>query len=109
MKYFITLMLFFSYSFAIAEIKTKYLLVNKSNRQLLIFFDNGEVKDFSISLGFEPYGTKVKKGDGKTPEGLYFIEKKIVDSAFHLALQISYPNPWDIRRALSLNNIQADK
>ena len=65
--------------------------------------NNGEIKTFSISLGFEPLGKKIKKGDGKTPEGLYYIDKKIKDSSFYLALQISYPNPWDIRRALNLN------
>jgi murein L,D-transpeptidase YafK len=86
-----------------ADIKTNYLIINKSSRQLVIFLNNGEIKSFSISLGFEPYGTKVKKGDGKTPEGLYYIENKIKESSFYLALQISYPNPWDIRRALSLN------
>ena len=58
---------------------------------------------FKISLGFEPIGTKIKKGDGKTPEGLYFIEDKIRKSSFFLALKVSYPNPWDIRRALELN------
>ena len=31
------------------------------------------------------------------------VENKIKESSFYLALQISYPNPWDIRRALSLN------
>ena len=99
----ITVLIFLFNSLAVAEIKTKYLLVNKSSRQLLVFLNNGDIKNFSISLGFEPFGTKVKKGDGKTPEGLYFIEKKIENSAFYLALQISYPNPWDIRRALSIN------
>ena len=86
-----------------ADIKTNYLIINKSSRQLVIFLNNGEIKNFSISLGFEPFGTKVKKGDGKTPEGLYYIENKIKESSFYLALQISYPNPWDIRRALNLN------
>ena len=31
------------------------------------------------------------------------IVDKIKDSSFFLALKISYPNPWDIRRALELN------
>ena len=61
---------------------------------------NNIIKQFNISLGFEPIGKKVKQGDGKTPEGLYFIEEKISNSAFFLALKISYPNPWDIRQAL---------
>ena len=101
---FLVLLFFLLYSgFTFADIKINYLIINKSSRQLLIFLNNGEIKNFSISLGFEPFGTKVKRGDGKTPEGLYYIENKIKDSSFYLALQISYPNPWDIRRALSLN------
>ena len=99
-----TLLLLLLYcGITLAETQTKYLLINKSNRELLAFLSNGEIKSFVISLGFEPFGRKVKKGDGKTPEGLYYIERKIRDSSFYLALQISYPNPWDIRRALSLN------
>ena len=42
-----------------------------------ITIENGKIKTFSVSLGFEPNGKKTKKGDGKTPEGLYYIERKI--------------------------------
>ena len=56
---------------------TKYLLINKSSRELIVFLDNGEKEIFSISLGFEPVGKKTKRGDGKTPEGLYYIDNKI--------------------------------
>tara|TARA_B100000963_G_C22627657_1_gene673235 strand:+ start:2197 stop:2544 length:348 start_codon:yes stop_codon:yes gene_type:complete len=56
-----------------------------------------------ISLGFEPLGKKIKKGDGKTPEGIYYIEKKISNSSYYLALKISYPNKWDKLRAKDLN------
>ena len=80
-----------------------FIIVNKSERTLSILKDGKTLKKFNISLGFEPTGKKVKKGDGKTPEGLYFIEKKLEKSSFFLALQVSYPNPWDIRRALKLD------
>ena len=78
-----------------------YLLVDKSNRELNLVKNKKIVKKFKISLGFEPIGKKIKQGDGKTPEGLYFIDKKIRNSSYFLALQISYPNPWDIRQALA--------
>ena len=78
-----------------------YILVDKSFRKLSIINGESILKTFDISLGFEPVGKKTKQGDGKTPEGLYFIEKKLSKSAFYLALQISYPNPWDIRQALT--------
>ena len=104
-KYIIYIILFiFSFNISISLANTKYLIINKSNRELIVFLEDGLKKKFSISLGFEPYGKKIKKGDGKTPEGLYFINKKIQDSSFYMALKISYPNPWDIRRALSLNS-----
>ncbi len=78
-----------------------YLLVDKSNRELNLVKNKKIVKKFKISLGFEPIGKKIKQGDGKTPEGLYFIDKKIRNSSYFLALQISYPNPWDTRQALA--------
>ena len=72
-KIFLIIFLYIS----IAESNTKYLLINKSNRELIVFLNDGEIKNFSISLGFEPFGKKIKKGDGKTPEGLYYIDRKI--------------------------------
>lgn len=99
--YYISIFFFYSQTSALGN--AKYILVNKSDRELKIFLENGKIKTFSVSLGFEPNGKKTKKGDGKTPEGLYYIERKIQNSSFYLALQISYPNPWDIRRALDLN------
>ena len=35
------------------------------------------IKEYRIDLGFDPIGHKYFKGDGKTPEGLYFISKKV--------------------------------
>ena len=102
-KYFqliISIIFFLSLSEAVSN--TRYLQINKADRKLIIFLDNGKEETFTVSLGFEPFGKKIKKGDGKTPEGLYYITRKVKDSAFYLALQISYPNPWDIRRALSM-------
>ena len=80
-----------------------FVIVNKSERNIVLYKKGEELNRFSISLGFEPVGTKIKKGDGKTPEGLYFIEEKLSKSSFYLALKISYPNSWDIRRALEMD------
>ena len=80
-----------------------FIIVNKQARTILVYEKGKILEKFPISLGFAPIGTKVKKGDGKTPEGLYYIEQKLQNSSFYLALKISNPNPWDIRRALNLN------
>ena len=94
--------LFFIHCLSAAEI-IDFIVVNKEKRNIIMYKKGEIINTFNISLGFEPIGTKVKRGDGKTPEGLYYIEDKIRESSFFLALKVSYPNPWDIRRALELN------
>ena len=52
-----------------------------------------------IQLGHDPVGPKRQQGDGRTPEGRYGIDGANPDSAYHLALHVSYPSPADIARA----------
>ena len=52
------------------------IIVDKSQRILKLLKDGSIVKTYNIDLGFEPIGHKQKRGDGKTPEGLYYINKK---------------------------------
>ncbi|MCG3117086.1 MAG: L,D-transpeptidase family protein [Candidatus Manganitrophus sp. SA1] len=64
-----------------------------------LFREGRLLKVYDVSLGGEPVGHKVQEGDQRTPEGIYQIDFKKSDSAFHLALHISYPGPQDIRNA----------
>lgn len=41
----------------------------------------------------------MQEGDSKTPEGIYKLDFKKSDSAFHKAFHISYPNSNDIAKA----------
>ena len=84
------------------------LIVDKSLRTLQVIKSGAIVKIFSIDLGFDPIGHKHFKGDGKTPEGLYYISKKSTNSDFHLSLQVSYPNKWDKRNADNFNRNAGD-
>ena len=84
------------------------ILVDKSLRTLQIIQKGAVIETFSIDLGFDPIGHKHFKGDGKTPEGLYFISKKSTTSDFYMALQISYPNNWDKRNAISFGKNAGD-
>ena len=84
------------------------IIVDKSFRNLQIIKNGAIVKKFTIDLGFDPIGHKHFKGDGKTPEGLYFISNKSTNSNFHLSLQISYPNKWDQRNADNFNRNAGD-
>lgn len=81
------------------QLSADHVLVEKTKRRLTLFSDGQVLKRYKISLGREPEGAKVRSGDNRTPEGLYYIDYRIQDSDFHLALHISYPNEADIRRA----------
>ena len=58
---------------------------------MVLHSDGKVIETYNISLGFEPVGKKIKRGDGKTPEGLYFIENKLKESAFFFGLKDFLP------------------
>jgi murein L,D-transpeptidase YafK len=70
--------------------------VHKADRKMYLLHHDRVLKTYDIALGFAPQGHKQFEGDGKTPEGQYFISYKNPDSDFHLSLKISYPNEADI-------------
>jgi hypothetical protein len=43
-------------------------------------------------LGKQPVGDKLKIGDNRTPEGVFFIDFKKPESRFYKSLHISYPD-----------------
>ena len=78
------------------------VVVNKGARKMYLLNDKRVLKEYDIFLGFAPTGHKEIEGDGKTPEGLYRIDRRNPNSRFHLSLGISYPNAQDIAHARSL-------
>ena len=75
--------------------KVDRVLVEKSARRLSIFREGNELKSYRVALGRSPVGPKEQEGDMKTPEGLYKIDTRNPQSAFHLALHVSYPSEAD--------------
>ena len=71
----------------------------KSDRILIAYQDGKPVRRVSIALGFAPTGDKERQGDGRTPEGLFRIDRKNPQSRFHLSLGIDYPQAQDLERA----------
>lgn len=69
--------------------------VHKGARKMYLLHHDKVLKSYNISLGFAPAGHKQFEGDGKTPEGTYFIDRRNPNSEFHLSLGISYPNEAD--------------
>ncbi|MEM1373501.1 MAG: L,D-transpeptidase family protein [Pseudomonadota bacterium] len=79
-----------------------FLLAYKEDRKLLLMHGDRVLRSFDFELGFAPGGDKTVEGDGKTPEGLYFIDRRNPNSKFHLSLGISYPNAADRAAARAL-------
>lgn len=75
--------------------------VHKADRKLYLLHNDKVLKSYDIGLGFQPVGHKQFEGDGKTPEGAYYISYKNPNSTYHLSLKISYPNETDIAFAES--------
>jgi len=76
-----------------------HILIEKSANTLTASLDGEIVMQAQISLGFSPTGDKQQEGDGKTPEGLFSIDRRNPRSSFYLSLGIDYPQPEDIARA----------
>lgn len=71
------------------------LQVLKTERRLFLLHHNDILEQYEIGLGFAAAGPKRFKGDGKTPEGHYFIDARNPGSSYHLSLRVSYPNDED--------------
>ena len=68
-------------------------VVFKAERRLRLYRGESLLREYRISLGFNPVGNKEIEGDGKTPEGRYVIDGRNPKSQYHLSLHISYPTP----------------
>ena len=82
-----------------ARLMADSILVDKSDRKLTLDYRGEPVKTYGIALGRSPVGDKTRRGDGKTPEGLYFISGRNPQSKYHLSLRVSYPTREQRTRA----------
>ena len=75
------------------------IVVDKSDRTLSLLSGTRVLKTYHVAFGRRPQGRKDFEGDDRTPEGRYVIDRRNVNSKYHLALHVSYPNADDVRRA----------
>jgi murein L,D-transpeptidase YafK len=71
------------------------VIVWKNSRTMALVRNDVYVRAYRINLGFSPDGHKNEYGDGRTPEGLYQIDRRNSNSDYHLSLGVSYPNDDD--------------
>jgi murein L,D-transpeptidase YafK len=81
------------------------IVVMKADRRMYLMHHDTVLRSFKIDLGFAPDGHKQFEGDGRTPEGRYYIDRRNPNSDFHLSLGISYPNERDREIASSMGKL----
>jgi hypothetical protein len=86
-----------------------YIVIHKSKRNLALCSRGVAVKSFRVGLGFAPTGDKQVEGDGKTPEGVFYVAQLVPNSDFHRAFLLSYPDRGDATRGLNAGLITANQ
>lgn len=76
-----------------------HLVVYKAKREMHLYSGNRLIKTVPIALGRNPVLPKQHKGDGRTPEGRYYVTWRNPNSQYTLSLLLSYPNQRDKKRA----------
>lgn len=77
------------------------IVVEKKQRKMYLYKDNKVQSTIPISLGKNPLGAKEQRGDNKTPEGTFWIHRKLCSPKYYRSLCISYPRPEDKQKAIS--------
>ena len=89
----------------VGELKSPRIVIRKTARTLALYDRDRLIKTFTVVLGFAPVGDKEREGDGKTPEGEFYVFTKNDKSKFHRSLGLSYPSISDARRGLADRSI----
>lgn len=77
------------------------IVVSKAKRHLALYSNEKVVRVYRVGLGFSPVGDKARQGDGRTPEGEFYVCVKNANSRFYLSLGLSYPNKRHAERGLA--------
>ena len=75
------------------------ILVVKKDRKMYLYKEGKVQSVIPVSLGKNPIGQKQEQGDNRTPEGEFFIHRKLCSPKYYRSLCISYPRPEDIANA----------
>jgi murein L,D-transpeptidase YafK len=77
-----------------------YVVVRKSARNLAFCNNGALIANYHAALGSAPLDDKAREGDGRTPQGTYYVAAKLDPSQFHKALLLSYPSTADADQGL---------
>lgn len=85
------------------QVKADRVVVSKEQRTLQVMAGGKLLKSYKVALGGDPVGPKTRRGDHKTPEGVYLLDHRNSHSQFYKSIHISYPNALDRARAAKLH------
>jgi len=91
--------------FPLSLVTSPRIYVLKEQRRLWLVDNKTLVRDYHIGLGTCPKGDKFFRGDGRTPEGAYFVCSKNASSQYYKSLGINYPSQRNAESALSWGTI----
>ena len=83
--------------------------VHKARHQMVLQEGDHVLRTLTVALGKDHTAGKLYRGDGRTPEGRYYICEKRANSRFRRFLGISYPNIDDAEKAYTDRLISADE
>ncbi len=81
------------------------IIITKHKRTLTLTDGENILFTCAAALGREPVGPKRAEGDGRTPEGRFFICLVKPEGKFGRSLGLSYPAPADAETAFSEGRI----
>ena len=81
------------------------IVIRKKKRILELYSGKKLVRSCRIGLGSTPTGDKEREGDGRTPEGTYYVCVKNPQSRYYLSVGLDYPNAEDAKRGLAAGRI----
>lgn len=92
---------------------TMVLVIKKSAKTLTLYEQGKAVKDYRAVFGVNPDGNKVRQGDNRTPEGIFYItDKELLNNHPYLGrkwLGLSYPDVNHARRGLEHSMISYEQ
>ncbi len=88
-------------------IRDTRIVINKGKQILELHRNGDKIAEYRVCLG-NPRGPKRITGDGKTPEGNYFVCTKSTASHYCRFLGISYPGGNDAQAAFERGLISRD-
>lgn len=90
-------------------IRSPLIKIYKSRRVLELWDGKKQAGTYPMALGWEPKGHKKQEGDGRTPEGEYYVCTRNAASSYYKSLGVSYPGKQDADKGYEAGLITASE